>query len=105
MNGYLPDPFSTNIWKYVSCPTKFCLCVDGFGIKYYTVDDATHLLTSLQKHYDITVDWSGANYCGMKIKWIYAKGFADILMPGYVMKALKKLNHQPSEIPQYARHQ
>ena len=104
-DGYSPDPFATNTWKHTTRPTNFCLCVDDFGIKYYTPEDAHHLLTTLQKHYDITVDWSGANYCGMTIKWDYVNGFADISMPGYVKKALKKLNHQPSKVPQYAPHQ
>ena len=42
--GYHPSPHSPNIWYHTSRPTKFCLCVDDFGVKYYSQDDATHLI-------------------------------------------------------------
>ena len=33
--GYLPDPMAPNIWRHTSRPTKFCLCVDDFGVKKF----------------------------------------------------------------------
>ena len=73
-----------NIWKHRSRPTKFSLYVDDFGIKYYSKTDAEHLLTSLQKHYKITTDWTGTNYLGFTIDWNYKAGWVEISMPGYI---------------------
>ena len=60
-DGYFPDKHCPNIWSHESRPTKFCSCVDDFGVKYFTKDDAQHLITSLKQSYDITIDWSGRN--------------------------------------------
>ena len=54
--------------------------------------------------YNYTTDWTGENYCGYKIKWNYEKGYVDLGMPGYVTKALKRLNYIPSTQPQYSPH-
>ena len=54
-DGYFLDKYCPNIWSHESHPTDFCLCVDGFGVKYLTKDDAHYLITSLQKSYDITI--------------------------------------------------
>ena len=32
---YQPDNVTPNIWTHKSHKTKFCLCVDDFGIKYF----------------------------------------------------------------------
>ena len=103
-HGYSPDPIATNIWSHTHRKTKFCLCVDDFGIKYFTKDDAHHLISALQKYYSITTDWTGSNYCGLKIDWNYHHGFADIAMPTYIPNALGKLNHPDPTTPQFAPH-
>ena len=58
---------------YKTRKTKFCLCVDDFGVKYYNKEDANHLLSSFKNNYNITVDWKGNNYCGLKLDWNYQK--------------------------------
>ena len=73
--------------------TKFCLYVDDFGIKYYNDEDVNHLLSSLKDHYDITIDWNGNNYCGLKVDWNYQKQYVDISMPGYIAKVLRRFQH------------
>ena len=60
--GYFPDKYCPNLWSHESRNTKFCLCVDDFAVKYLTKDDAHHLITSLQKYYDIIIDWSGKTF-------------------------------------------
>jgi hypothetical protein len=68
-HGYHPCcPYTTGLWSHNICPTKFCLCVDDFGGKYFSMSDADHLLNSLRQHYKISVDWDGTNYCGLIIK-------------------------------------
>jgi hypothetical protein len=49
-DGYSPCTKNVNIWEHKTRPTKFSLCVDDFGIKYFTKSDADHLLASLNKH-------------------------------------------------------
>ena len=72
-HGYHPSPHTTVIWKHQTKRTKLCLCLDDFGIKYYSKDDADHLLDALQNFYEITVDWNGENYCGLTLNWHYEK--------------------------------
>ena len=103
-HGYTPCPQSINIWRHKTLPTKFCLCVDDFGIKYFSKTDANHLLNALTQHYSITTDWTGSNFCGLTIKWNYPKKYVDISLPGYVTKILKKFNHPLPDKPQYAPH-
>jgi hypothetical protein len=103
--GYHPSPYTTGLWYHVIRPTKFCLCVDDFGVKYFSTADANHLLDSLRKHYKISVDWDGADYCGLSIKWNYAEKYVDISMPGYIAATLERLQHPKPLRPQHAPHQ
>ena len=57
--GYHPTQHSPNIWQHTTRKTIFCLCVDDFGIKYYSEEDAEHLLQALRSAYEITVDNRG----------------------------------------------
>ena len=43
-HGYSPIPHTIGIWQHATRRTKFCLCVDDFGVKYFTKQDADHLL-------------------------------------------------------------
>ena len=104
-HGYHPCPYTTGLWQHTTHLTKFCLCVDDFGVKYFSKADADHLLNSLRAHYKISVDWEGKKYCGLSIKWNYEKQYVDVSMPGYVAKALQRLQHTSPARPQYAPHQ
>ena len=103
-DGYSPCPVSVGIWKHKTRATKFCLCVDDFGIKYNSLDDANHLLDALRKHYQISVDWTGKNYCGLTIDWHYDKGYVDISMPGYIPALLHRLRHPLPKRPVHHPH-
>ena len=102
--GYYPCPQTTGIWRHATRRTRFCLCVDDFGIKYFSKDDADHLLNALRCKYKISTDWKGKNYCGLTMDWNYAEGWVDISMPGYVRKALERLQHVAPKLPQYSPH-
>ena len=102
--GYYPVPHTTGLWKHKTRKTKFCLCVDDFGIKYFSKEDAEHLLNALNKSYKVSVDWTGKNYCGLTFNWNYDEGYVDISIPGYIEKALKRLQHKKSKRPQYSPH-
>jgi hypothetical protein len=103
-HGYHPCPCTTGLWQHDTRPTKFCLCVDDFGVKHFSTSDADHLLTSFRKHYKISVDLAGTDYCGLSIKWNYAKKYVDISMPAYVASTLERLQHPPPNRPRHAPH-
>ena len=42
--GYYPAPHTSGLWKHESRKTRFCLCVDDFGIKSFSQNDTDHLL-------------------------------------------------------------
>ena len=98
-SGYAPIPHSVGMWQHSSRRTKFCLCVDDFGIKYYSKDDATHLIDALKSKYKLTIDWAGEYYCGLTFKWNYAQGYVDVTMPGYIEKVLLKYFGNTRKIP------
>jgi len=63
--GYQPIPGTIGLWHHKSRPTKFCLCVDDFGIKYWSKEDAQHLYRVIGANFRYTVDEEGRNYCGL----------------------------------------
>lgn len=87
--GYEPIPGTAGLWKHKHRPTVFCLCVDDFGIKYWSQKDADHICNSIGANFRYTVNKEGNHYCGLSIKWNYSKGYVDILMPKYVLEKLK----------------
>jgi hypothetical protein len=103
--GYIPCKYSLGLWTHKTRKTKFCLCVDDFGVKYFSPDDANHLLTSLRSSgFVVSTDWTGKNYCGLKLNWNYTKGHVDISMPNYIPAALLKFQHPQPPRPCYAPH-
>jgi len=102
--GYVPFKHTPGMWRHSTRPLTFTLAVDDFGIKYFSKQDADHLLSALQDKYSITIDWSGDSYLGLNINWQYDKGYVEISMPDYVPKALAKFKHPPPRLPQHAPH-
>ena len=103
-HGYYPEKHTVGLWAHVSRPTKFCLCVDDFGIKYFTQQDADHLLNALKGHYKVSTDWTGNHYCGLTLQWNYSDFYVDISIPGYVAKQLNRFQHPKPQKAQYAPH-
>ena len=77
-------------------------CVDDFGTKYCSKDDADHLLNALKESFNITVNWSGKYYYRFEIDWNYTAGHVTISMSKYVPALLQKLNHIPPSKLQHA---
>ena len=67
-HGYTPIPNTIGIWQHSTRRTKFCLCVDELGVKYFNQEDANHLLHTLDQSYTYTVDWTGQDFCGLAIE-------------------------------------
>ena len=68
-HGYTPVPDTIGVWHHNTRTTKSCLCGDDFGVKYYTQKRCNTSPSSLKKNYTYTVDWSGQNFCGLKLSW------------------------------------
>ncbi len=107
-HGYAPVPFTTGLWKHKTLPTTFILCVDDFGVKYFSKKDAQHLIDAVLETYEASIDWSsGSQFCGLSIDWNYTahpRPYADISMPNFTKKALTKYNHPTPKLPQFAPH-
>ena len=92
------------MWGHATRKTKFCLCVDDFGVKYFSKADAEHLLQALGQHYTYTSDWSGQNFCGLTMDWHYDTGYVDVAMPRYIKDVLHRFQHPQPTSPQYSPH-
>jgi hypothetical protein len=96
------QPHTSGLWKHVSHPVWFNLCVDYFGIKYIGKEHLQHLYDALRKEtYDIVEDLDGNLYCGIALKWNYAKHHVDLAMVKYAMKQFTKYGHVAPLKPQH----
>ena len=102
--GYEPMPITPGLWRHKTRRMTFTLAVDDFGIKHFNQDDLDHLLDALRTNYNIKVDTSGSNYCGLKVDWNYEKQFVDISIPHFCKKAPHKFQHKPLVKHQHAPH-
>jgi len=68
----------------------FSLVVDDFGLCYTKKADAQYLIDTLQKLYQITIDWTGTKYLKMTINHDINNDTIKISMPGYVKKQLQR---------------
>jgi hypothetical protein len=82
-------------------PILFTLVVDNFGVRYERQEDVNHLITCVNSKYDLTMDWTGNLYCGIRLKWDYKQRTLDISMPGYIQKQLQKYKHASPLHPQH----
>ena len=105
MFGYSPDPITKKIGSHDKQRTKFCLCVDDFGVQCFTEDDKQHLINALQNKYEITIDHEGRNFCGLTLDWNYTVKYVDISMPKFSINTLNKLNYKKDRKHQYAPHE
>ena len=62
-DGYRPTGRTPGLFKHDTRPVTFNLVVDNFGVKFVGKDNAEHLIQTLKKHYDITLDWEGSIFC------------------------------------------
>jgi hypothetical protein len=95
-HGYRPVPNTPCLLRHDTRDVVFSLVVDDFGIKYKHQADAEHLLLVLQELYTITIDWSGAKYCGIHLKFDKTKRSVTLSMPGYVTNAIQRFTSNDS---------
>ena len=100
--GYYECQFTPGLWRHVWRPITFALVVDDFGVKYNGDVHANHLISTLKKDYDVTVDWKGDLFVGIKLVWDYKNRTLDTHVPGYTKRALHKYQHPTPKRPQHA---
>lgn len=104
-HGYHPIRHMPGIWRHVSRPTIFTLCVDDFGVKYMNDDDAHHLINAIKQNFKCSIDWEGKHYLGLDLNWDYTNRHVDISMNGYIKATLKKFLHPTPSKPQHSPHE
>ena len=52
--GYHPMEHTPGLWRHKTRKTTFALCVDDFGVKYYSKEDALHLIDAFETNYKLT---------------------------------------------------
>ena len=55
--GYHPIPHTDSYCQHALLPTKFGLCVDDCGVKFFKKRDLNHLFSALQTNYKIYTDF------------------------------------------------
>jgi hypothetical protein len=92
--GYALVPCTLSLYQHASRPVTFSLVVNDFGVKYVRQEHADHLINVLQQIYEISIDWTGSQYLGLKLKWGYKRRTVRVSMPGYILAALHKFQHE-----------
>jgi hypothetical protein len=105
LDSYRPTEHTHGLWKHETRPVWFSLVVDDFGINYIGHDNTEHLMASIKKNYDISSDWTGSAYYGLKLDWDYINGTVDLYMPGYIKAALQKYQHPAPTRTEHVPHQ
>jgi hypothetical protein len=104
-HGYFECPNTPGLWKHAIRPISFTLVVDNFGVKYVGKERVNHLIKCIKTKYELTKDWAGDLYCGVKLNWDHTACTLDISMPGYITNMLYKNKHcvppKPQHCPYY----
>eukprot|EP00956_Cyclotella_meneghiniana_P020906 scaffold37523_cov49-Cyclotella_meneghiniana.AAC.1 len=91
--GYFQSKIVPGLWKHEVRPIQFVLVVDDFGIKYIRNEDLDHLVKSIKKHYDVTVDREGKEYLKIELDWDYKNRRVHLSMKPYLEKALRQFDN------------
>ena len=95
--------YTPGVWKHNTRKTTLALCINNFGAKYFSQDNANKLVHAVKSYHTFTAKWSVTLYCGINLKCNYAVGYIDnyavgyidISLKYYVPHAFKKFDHVP----------
>ena len=88
-------------WKHHTWLIQFCLVVGKFGVQYQGQQHVEHLKQILQQAYELSINWTGSKYVGLKIQWDYKNCAVHMLMLGHIQKVLTQFQHAKLKWPQY----
>jgi hypothetical protein len=103
-DGYRPTKHTHVLWTHDTRPITFLLVVDSFGITYVGQEHAENLKASTEKYYQISCDWTGSAYYGLKLDWDYKNRYVDLSMPGFIKASLHTFQYTPPTCPENAPH-
>ncbi len=66
-HGYYKCANTPGLWKHKTRPISFTLVVKDFGVKYVGKEHVNHLIWCIKQKYQLTEDWTGDLYCGIKL--------------------------------------
>ena len=98
--GYAPVARTPSLWKQATKKMLFSLVVNDFGVKHVGKENYDHLIQALRKLYTISIDWTGARYCGLTLAWDYTRRTCDIYILEYLPADLHKFQHPLPTCPQ-----
>ena len=81
------------LWKHKTRDLQFVLVVDDFGIKYLKKEDLDHLINTLKRYYDVSVDLDGKEFVKIELDWDYDKREVHLSMEPYLRKALHQFDN------------
>ena len=56
---YYTIPCTIGLCAYWNLSTKFCLCLDNLGIKYFSKYKVDNIINGIKKNYAVSTDWGG----------------------------------------------
>jgi hypothetical protein len=102
IRGYYQCQHTSGLWHHMRRDITFCLVIPNFSIKTTSMAGMKHLVSLLQEHFSVAVDWTGFLFCRVKLMWDYVNRRVDLYMPDSISKALLKYQHQAPLKPQHA---
>ena len=88
IDNYHTIPGIVGLWNYKTRTVMFFICVDDFGVKVWSKQDADNLCNPNGANFRHAVDIEGKKYCILTIYWYYELGHVDISMPKCVPATL-----------------
>jgi len=89
--GYKQCRFTPCLFIHESNGAAFTLVVDDFLVKFQNQTAADHLIETLRKLYEITIDTAPTQkYIGITLEYNRDEGYLDMSMPGYIKNALTR---------------
>ena len=89
--GYHPVKRTPELWKHRTRRTTFTLVTNGFGVQFFSKEDADHLIISIAANYPVKADWTGSKYIGINLDWNYTEIEVKLSMTGHVKKSTKRI--------------
>jgi hypothetical protein len=92
--GYFQSQIVPALWKHKTRPIQFVIVVDDFGIKYLKKEDLDHLIQSLEKYYDVSVNLDGKEQIReIWLDWDNENRKVHLSMAPYLQKALRQFDN------------
>ena len=99
-HGYTQCAHTPCLYTHATNGLYFTLVVDDYLLKYHDKAAAEHLISILEKEYEVKVDWEAQRYLGMKIEHDREQRTIALSMPGYASPQLSSDSISPQTTAQ-----